>query len=498
MLQGSANFYSRGTYPSDLLREDKSHVDEKGREGEEGAQVEEWILGNSAVSWEGDEPLWRITFYTASPTQQPGSVSLGAAASSKTGLHVDGIGNASTIAGKGEPAYLAVSVAHELMDGTGLIKLVWALLADDIDVLPYESLWHGRLPAKTSGDIDSWTGWLGQCLPTSISRYFGNTLHVPVTIPSVQDSTVSGQDSSAWPTGHLSPTHNSLPHRITIHRLPADFVGTLKSLSAYHGVPTLTPVLLIAFLGAVRAVLKPSGGLTTVIPANDREITPGSAWGTGQYTSAHLFELPYVDAATAGAAMAGREGETGDGDGDGEGAEGGKEVMFWQEARRVALQLAHPESKAQARQNILALDTLANTRPSKAASGDSDTNSDPFVAFLTQQASSSRPYPQSVSFSNIGKIPLPPGASGVCVAGTCAVGDPPLEVVLSGTEEEGVVLTLAYKDGAVVAEEEARRVLRVWEGILRRLIIDGKEIGIDEVSKAATVGIGANIGGVKA
>jgi hypothetical protein len=69
---------------------------------------------------------------------------------------------------------------------------------------------------------------------------------------------------------------------------------------------------------------------------------------------------------------------------------------------------------------------------------------------------------------------------GVVIAGTCAIGDPPYEVVLSGMEEKGLVAAVAYKDGDVAEEVEVRRVLVLWEEILKGLLVDGKEVRIVE------------------
>jgi hypothetical protein len=258
--------------------------------------------------------------------------------------------------------------------------------------------------------------------------------------------------------------------------LPATLIQSLKSLSLYHGIPILTPVLQVAFLAAVQAVHQcPTGqALTSVIPFSERDAARGDEWCTGQYTPAHLFDLDLGGiCAHAAAGSAGEDHGKVDAARGQEASQDEAGPLFWAEARRLAYRLAHPEYRAIARANLEKLDTLT-------APPNDTTARDPFVIHLERQAASDKPYPQSVSFSNIGKVELPPGAMGVVIAGTCAIGDPPYEVVLSGMEEKGLVAAVAYKDGDVAEEVEVRRVLVLWEEILKGLLVDGKEVRIVE------------------
>lgn len=460
-LQGSANFFSRETYPAALAADSTTGSDK-------GQAVEEWILQSSTVEWADEEPLWRVRYYTASGKH-----------SDERREALPGTSSGSGSAPVESKAYMAVSVAHELTDGIGLVRLVQALLADDIDDLPYEGLVRPAEGQKDGSGAGGWAGWLSRTVHDLLpSRRLSET-GAPTRYTSSASDDPAHIPASSWPTGSLPPNYTTSPHKVALHTLSSEIIASLKSLSQYHGIPTLTPVLHLSFLAAVHAVMQPKEALTSVIPFSERdaETGKGDRRCTGQYTAAHWFELDLTNDATLSTHRVGVEGELLEA-GQATHNSRSEEVQLWASARRLAYQLAHPEHKAIARRNIHLLDTL--TAPVDDTSG-----RDPFVIHLEKQAASDHPFPQSVSFSNIGKVPLPAGATAVAIAGTCAVGDPPFEVVLSGTEEKGLVATVAYRDGVVLKGEQVRMVLGVWEGVLKDLLVDGREVGVVQAGQAA-------------
>lgn len=379
--RGSLTFYSRKSYPLGWTRDD--------------------ILQDSLEVW--TNAYWRVKVYEPKAGEE------------QEQEQEEGRGR-----GDGK-AYISVSVAHELMDGRGLARLVDALLRDSVDDLQYE----GMAPEEL--DITpSWSFWAPRRFLQLVQDYTPSVITdnlAPVLPPAFTPS---------WPGERVASDYIKLPARVAFHDLDPQLIESLKSLSRHYGIPTINPVLEMAFIVAVWIVTRPCLPLSIVTPINERTLDNdhghGHAYCTGQYTSAHLFSI---------------QPEEGTG--------------FWQTTSTLALQLAHPASKAAARMNIGMLHSISCMR-----------------AHLESTAASATPFAQRISFSNIGKVDLPRGAEDMVFTGTPSIGDPPFEVVLCG-HEGGVKLSTAFRAGAVVSEEEVRSVHGMWEGVLRDLVIDGKE-----------------------
>lgn len=332
------------------------------------------------------------------------------------------------------PVYLTVSVAHELADGRGVLRLTTALLNDE--PLPQESLLSTKLLHETVNITSSWSYWLPRRALQLAQAY------LPAFITTYLDTPV-------WPASQVATDHLLLPGRLAVHTLDQDLVSALKSLSLYQGIPTLTPVLELAFLVAIWHItseicsLRPYV-LSVATPIDERDPSLGHAFCTGQYTSSHLFALEMKP-----------------------------DLLFWSTARSLAFQLAHPASRITARMNIGMLDSIS----SGSVHSSDPRKSTGMEAHLLDTAASSTPFAQSISFSNLGRTELPANASDLLIAGSPSIGDPPWEVVLCG-HQGGIRLCTAYRDGAAMKQGTVERVLMSWAGVLRGLVVDGAEVDL--------------------
>ena len=98
--------------------------------------------------------------------------------------------------------------------------------------------------------------------------------------------------------------------------------------------------------------------------------------------------------------------------------------------------------------------------------------------FYIRGAESELPFGTSISFANLAKTDLPPGAVDMAWAMAPIPFRPPLAVALIG-HEKGTRLVSSWREGSVVSREQVKRVHEVFRRILENL---GKEVGGEDVT----------------
>jgi hypothetical protein len=73
-----------------------------------------------------------------------------------------------------------------------------------------------------------------------------------------------------------------------------------------------------------------------------------------------------------------------------------------------------------------------------------------------------------MSISNIGRVALPPKAVDLFWAQGASPLAPPFTINVVG-HDKGLRVTPTWRDGAVISEEEVKRVDEVWVRVLERL-----------------------------
>lgn len=362
---------------------------------------------------EGDRPLWQVTVY-----EPP------------TGSSAGG-------------AYLAVSALHELIDGRGLLRVVHALLADDISDVPYEQLSSIATYPDTVDIRPSWSHLLPftlqhlvlPFLPASISCYLA--------------------PEAVWPVGRISINPLTLPGRIAVVSIPHDLVELMKSLGRFHGVPTLTPILLNAWLVAMWTVLRDdehnTDFLSSSVAVDERKSDLDHSYCTGLYHASHLYAFKMGGIST-----------------------------FWNTTRQLSLHLAHPSSLSTARMRMGMTAYIPDGQVPIERRNDLRRPT-AWEDWQLRQNETLNAYVSSASFSNLGRTDLPHGADNILVASSPSVGDPPIKLVLTGSVK-GIEVVLTFRDGDILRKEQVREMKTKWLQVLRKLVSGrGEDMVLDDL-----------------
>jgi hypothetical protein len=332
----------------------------------------------------------------------------------------------------GARAHLAVSVAHELTDGMGLLALVDALLAPEIGELPHEAL--DKLPAlEETLDLRpalrdllpvAWRELVLPLLPAFLRAYLSPPRPWPVGVPGVRPL--------------------EAPWGLSLLALPPALIPALKAAGTAHGVRALHATLELAYALALAHVCGRAGADFAVECAADmseRNAELGHAHCTRNYISVHIAPLALRPADD-----------------------------FWARAAALAAELHSPAGRARARGTMGLLAYIPDPAPD-AAMRVSDTPTG-WERFVREKAAGPEPFEQGLNVSNLGSAPLPPGAADVVWAQVASPHIAALAVNVVG-HAGGLCISTVWREGAPVTADEVARIERVLEGVLGRLADEG-------------------------
>jgi hypothetical protein len=332
----------------------------------------------------------------------------------------------------GARAHLAVSVAHELTDGMGLLALVDALLVPSITALPHEAL--DKLPAlEETLDLRPalrdfvpvvWRELVVPLLPAFLRAYLTPPRPWPVGVPGVRPL--------------------EAPWGLSLLALPPALVPALKAAGAAHGVRALHTTLQVAYTLALAHVCGRAGAdfaVETAVPMSERSAELGHAHCTRNYISVHMAPLAL------------RPGDD-----------------FWARAAALAADLHSPVGRARARGTMGMLAWIPDPVPD-AAMRASDTPTG-WERFTLEKAAGPEPYGQGLGVSNLGAVHLPPGAEDAVWAQAASPYLGPLGAQVVG-HAGGLRISTVWREGAPVTADEVARIERVLEGVLGRLANEG-------------------------
>ncbi|TRM55407.1 hypothetical protein BD626DRAFT_75750 [Schizophyllum amplum] len=293
-------------------------------------------------------PLWQATLYTAS------------SANSKS--------------------YLTLSVDHVVTDGRGLTLLAHALFSPDISSLPTESLQSIPLMDDTLDIRPSYAHLLPIVLqelvvprlPTFLQRYI--------------------KSAKAWPAGYVQAARSPADCEwdLSLLELSGSLVASLKSMGKERGVPTLHPLLKVAYLVAMWAVFGHDAASFTLqanTPRSERNAFLGHAHCTANYTTS--IDVQVHPASTDD---------------------------FWTIAQRIASELSSPQGIQKGRYAMGMLSFVPDPVPDPSKDTDRPTG---WEEFCLDKAHSSEPFGGSLEVSNLGYVDLPPGAEDVAWSQAC-------------------------------------------------------------------------------
>jgi len=326
------------------------------------------------------------------------------------------------------PAYLVVSGHHALTDGKAVFNLTDALLAADISHLPYEQVDKVPLLSDTH-DLRPgllyilgliWTALLVPKLPARIQPYL--------------------RPAHAWPDTGIRRPASKCEGRFSLLELPHSLIDSLKVAGRQNGVKTLHPILTISYATAIWHVMRGSSDSLVIrasTPSNIRDLSLGHGYCTGNYVgSAPVTFVPRP------------------------------ETDFWAETAQVAIDMSSKASKKRALELMGALSYVPDPAPDL-AKRDTDRPTG-WEQFFGETMESAVPYSDTMSISNIGRVKLPPKAADLFWAQGASPMAPPFTINVVG-HEKGLRVTPTWRDGAVVDEDDVKRVDEVWERILNRL-----------------------------
>ena len=353
------------------------------------ARKEDVLQGELQRMGERSNPLWHI------------------------GLHTNEVSGA---------AYLTLSVDHMLVDGKGLFILFSALLAPDISDLPYESIPSIPLLEET---IDIRPGFM------FITSIMLEELIAPKLPAWIRRSVVG---TPSWP--HVVSRSPALcDPQISLLDLSLD-LSSLKARGKACGVPTLHPILKLAYVVALWHVLHEES-FKVQTPGSVRSSKLGHSHCTANYTSSLVLDMmarPDLD--------------------------------FWEEARRISRYMSSATGKKRALEHMGALAYVPD--PDPAASKRQPDRPTGWEDFLGGKLDRLETPSMSAVISNIGKVDLPQGAIDLIWGQGASPFAGPIEVNVV-SHQAGMRATAVWREGAMISKDKVVEVNRVWERVLSRL-----------------------------
>lgn len=311
-------------------------------------------------------------------------------------------------------SYLAVSAQHELLDGIGLLRLVLALTADDISSLPSE-------PFETMIGMST-----SEYKPTL--RFLLPLIYSEMVIPVLPEWLQAyARTAEVWPT-EIDLHPSKAPWAVSTMSIDLNKVSELSKAGKLRGVKTLHPIFEVAYLSAVRYVFgsdAPDASFIGTTPRNERDVSSGHAYLTGNYTSSFQWTLP-------------------------------TEISFWSACRACYHHMNSPTGIAAARQRMGLLAYLPDPDPPRSSS-DSRRATGWEDSYTTKFENGTNTYRQTASFSNLGRAALPTGATDMIWGFPASPFAPPLSLAIIG-HEAGVRFFTTWREGCPVTVDKARQV----------------------------------------
>jgi hypothetical protein len=323
--------------------------------------------------------------------------------------------------------YLAVSAYHEIVDGMGVLLLTRALLGSSIDELPYEAL--PKIPALE----DTMT------LKPSIG-YLSPIVWRELILPMLPTFLQSLLSTRPWPIGMPCKPPMECPWDVSLLSLPPAVFQSLKVAGTAHGVPTLHMILQMAYALAIWHVCGRDlehFSVESAIPKSERDADLGHAYCTGNYISVFISRLDLAAADD-----------------------------FWAATAKLAAFVRSPQGVTQARGAMGMLAYIPDPAPDQKMR-DTPTPTG-WEKFMRDKAESPAPYGQALNVSNLGRVPLPPGAEDIVWAQCASPFISVFGVSILG-HEGGLRVATIWREGAAVCREEVKRVEKVFEVVLGRL-----------------------------
>jgi hypothetical protein len=232
---------------------------------------------------------------------------------------------------------------------------------------------------------------------------------------------------------------STVPWEFSILSLPAQRLKAISKAGKEHGVNTLHPILYVAYLQAMRDTFSPDDPgavFTGSSPRNERDVTQGHSYLAGNYSSSVDWTLP-------------------------------PSMPFWDNCVSYSRYLHSPKGISAGRQAMGMLaylpdpeaDGSAPDRDSKRATGWEE-------YYTTKFENGENTYGQSLSFSNLGRATLPPGASDLVWGFPGSPFAPPISVALVG-HEQGLRVYTTWREGCPVTRNTAEAVEKAFVEILK-------------------------------
>lgn len=371
-------------------------------------------------------PLWQVTRYF--PNSADGQVN-----STTT--------NPTTTSAAELPCYIAVSAYHHLIDGTGGLRLSLALLIPDYPILHAPGL-APRLedvvpiaPSLPFLLVEAYKEFIDPILPSFLRR------------------------TTCWPGEKANGIPNHSPEaQVSIH-LPASWIGKLKRAGKANGVTTLHPALEAAFVMALHEVTsRPDMSFDIVSPVNERDasIPDHPEIGGDIFT---VVRKTYASSDFPTSPILSEKGDTDD-------------TPFWSLAQSTASHHSSPSARSQGRYMVGMLAYVPDSKnfSSPHAEDPKRRTKTGWEQFFWENVERPSPYRTSVAFSNLGRIhTLPPGCTGMRWAQSAAPFEDAMLACLIG-HDEGMEVSVAFRDGCAISRAEVRELLALFKDILRGLV----------------------------
>ncbi|KAH7304055.1 hypothetical protein B0I35DRAFT_445791 [Stachybotrys elegans] len=339
-----------------------------------------------------------------------------------------------------ERLYFSLTIDHVLIDGRGTVKLVNALLADDISSLPKEEpeFYHKAALGLGMDELPPYTFILSTIyrevlrprLPFFIQRWLG---YHPV-----------------WPQTIPQPTIDS-PWKSSIHDLSIESTQLLKQAGKKHEIATLNPSLHTAWIVALWAVFigQKQEGFRDISVKDLRDVSKGDPYCLGGNATVFMWSSGILT----------------------------PQSRFWQ----VAQAYAAVSTDAASHEEGTKFMKMLNLAPDKALDPESCTQRAPDASELPagdkrahnlheeealKKINSLSPYGNmSGIWSNLSYFPLPKGAIDMVFGVSGNATGTAFNTCLIG-HEQGVRVQNAYSDGAAMREDGMKKAEQIFAKII--------------------------------
>jgi hypothetical protein len=340
--------------------------------------------------------------------------------------------------------YLLIASNHIIADGRGTSSLVRALTASDITYIKQETL-VGPTRIEETVQLKPSLSFL---LPIAFRELFLTRMPYFVQKPFTR--------ADPWPAAACDCSPMEVSEGFEVVTLDNDFVVALKAAGKARGVATLHPLLKVAYVAAlwrVHASEAPAPARIQSSTARDeRKPELGHAAITHNYVSSTEWDVRI----------------------------GGAEV-FWDMARELARAVSSPEGVAAGRMTMgllshipdAAVDTSAANLDARKPTGWED--------YFVRRVQSPTPYRDSMAMSNLGVVPLPPGADDYVWGQTASPFGSPYTVSILG-HTGGVRVTSGFREGAVTDRERVKQLHTVFRNVLQRMVEGRDALTVAEIT----------------